>query len=117
MADQNKKTNKKALTGFMLVILSPVLLVLFMCCYRYIRGAVTGSIVTLIISILGVLLPLAGRFFAVIGLISSIIKREKGKKLAIAAIIISVIEVIVYFLYAVLVLFAAANGDSRPPVR
>ncbi|MCR4774834.1 MAG: hypothetical protein K5869_00505 [Saccharofermentans sp.] len=116
MADQKKKLNGKALTGFMLVILSPVFIAVLMGCYRLISNVATASIVNLILIILAILVPVSGRIFSVIGLIMSIIKKEKGKKLAIAAIVISELEFIAYFVFALFWVFMAIYGDSRPPV-
>ena len=117
MADQNKKTNGRTLAGFILVILSPILMVLFMGGFNFIRDGFTQNTVALVFALLIILLPVTGRVFAVIGLIMSIIKREKGKKLAIATIIISELEFIVYFCFIVFWILVAVSGDSRPPVR
>ena len=116
MADQKKKLNKKALTGFLLAILSPVLTFALMAAfgpgymhfsYLVIEGILIGS---------AILFPVLGRIFSVIGLIVSIVKRQKGKGLAIAGIVITELEFIVYFCYFLFWLIIALCGDTqRPP--
>lgn len=117
MADQKKKLNKKALTGFILAILSPVLTFLlvgaFVPVYRY----ASYQVVIVITIASAILFPVLGRVFSVIGLIMSIIKREKGKGLAIAGIVLTELEFIVYFCIFLFYLLIAICGDVQKPIK
>ena len=84
MTDQNRKINKMALIGFILVMLSVIPLVF----YRYFLGE--WFLLELLFS-LAVLSPV-GFILSVIGLVHSIKNKEKGKGFAITAIGINKIE-------------------------
>ena len=116
MADQKKKLNKKALTGFLLAILSPVLTFLLMGAFGSLYRYFSYQVYITITIACAVLFPVFGRVFSVIGLIMSIIKREKGKGLAIAGIVITELEFVVYFCIFFFYLIFALCGDVQKPV-
>ncbi len=118
MADQKKKLNMMALTGFVLVILSPFifLLVMEMSSHRNLNNydlinAFSDLFITCV-----VLFPVIGRVFSVIGLIVSIVKKQKGKGFAIAGIVISEIEFLIVFGMIFLSIIIALCGDVRPAI-
>ena len=118
MADQKKKLNLMALTGFILVILSPFifLLVMEMSSHRNLNNydlidAFSGLFITFV-----VLFPVVGRVFSVIGLIVSIVKKQKGKGFAITGIVISEIEFLIVVVMLFLSIIIALSGDVRPAI-
>lgn len=116
MADQKKRLNKKALTGFMLAISSPALTAALMLAFDFLYRYVHYRVATVILIVTAVLFPVLGRVFSIIGLIMSIIKREKGKGLAIAGIVITALEFIVYFGICFFQLLIMLCGDVQRPV-
>lgn len=117
MADQKKKLNKKALAGFLLAILSPVLAALLVAAFGPLYRLYPYPEVYIgILIVSAVLFPVLGRIFSVIGLIVSIVKRQKGKGFAIAGIVISELEFIVYFGALFFELLIALCGDVRKPI-
>lgn len=115
MADQKKKLNKKALAGFLLAILSPVLAAEMMAALgsSLYRRFPYPQVYFGILIVSAILFPLLGRIFSVIGLIMSIVKKQKGKGLAIAGIILTELEFIVYFAICIFELIIALCGDVR----
>ena len=114
MADQKKKLNKLALTGFLLVILLPILMALSLVVPEpLLRQRVSRELIERILIACAILLPLLGRIFSVIGLIMSIVKRQKGKGFAIAGIVISELEFFVYVCIILFYLIIALCGDVK----
>jgi hypothetical protein len=98
MTDQNRKINKMALAGFILVLLSVTPLVFF----RYF----VGEWFTWAFLFSLVVLSPVGLILSVIGLVHSIKNKEKGKFFAITAIVINFLEtafIIILFLGALFV--------------
>lgn len=116
MAEQKKKIDKRVLTGFILVILSPVLVALLMGCFNIFRKYISDVTLIGLIIAFAIVLPVIGRIFSIIGLIVSIVRKGKGKGLAIAAIVLGELEFFVYVCYALFWILVAVSGDSRPPV-
>ena len=102
MTDQNRKINKMALIGFILVMLSVIPLVF----YRYFWGE--WFLLELLFS-LTVLSPV-GFILSVIGLVHSIKNKEKGKGFAITAIVINKIETAIVIFFTLCVLFVGMSG-------
>ena len=118
MAEQKKKLNKKALTGFLLAILSPVLAALLVAAFGPLyRLYPYPEVYICILIVSAVLFPVLGRIFSAIGLIVSIVKRQKGKGLAIAGIVITALEFIVYFGALFFELLIAFCGDVQKPIQ
>ena len=116
LTEQNTRLNKKALTGFILTFLSPVFVVLIMAGYEHPFKPVTANILLVVLVGCALIFFLAGHIFSVVGLIMSIVKKEKGKGLAIAGIIISELEYIFLSFCFVLVLFYMLYSDSSMPM-
>ena len=81
MSEQKRKLSKLCLAGFILSVLSPVVLVLTLCFSWYMDYRVYA----LMFALVG-LFPLIGLVLSVIGLITAKIKRRKGKGFGIAGI-------------------------------
>lgn len=102
MTDQNRKINKMALTGFILVMLSVTPLVF----HRFFVGVwFTWAFLFSLV----VLSPV-GFILSVIGLVHSIKNKEKGKAFAITAIAINVLETAYLIFMLLCVLFVGMSG-------
>jgi len=101
MTDQNRKINKMALIGFILVMLSVIPFVF----YRFLGE---WFLLELLFS-LAVLSPV-GFILSVIGLVHSIKNKEKGKGFAIAAIVINGLETAIVIFFTICVLFVGMSG-------
>lgn len=116
MTEQKKRLNRKALTGFIFTVLSPVFVVLIMAGYEYPFKPVTTNILLAVSAGCALGFLLTGRIFSVIGLIMSIVKKEKGKGFAVAGMIISELEFLFLMICVILLLFYMLYSDSSMPV-
>ncbi len=87
-----------------------------MASYEHQFNPVTANILFVIILGCALISFLAGRILSVIGLIMSIIKKEKGKGFAVAGIIISGLEFIFLIVCILLLLTYMLASDSSMPV-
>ena len=102
MTEEKKSYSKMAVTGFCFALLTliAVALAVFVGPGIYHLNSKNDAVVTgviyfvLIAAILALLLPLLGSLFSIIGLIISIVKKKKGKALAIIGIVLSELELI-----------------------
>ena len=102
MTDQNRKINKMALAGFILVMLSGIPIVF----YRLF----VGEWFTWAILLSLVVLSPVGFILSVIGLVHSIKNKEKGKGFAITAIVINGLETAIVIFITICVLFVGMSG-------
>lgn len=119
MTDDKRKINICALTGFILVLLSLVLLVLLLGDFFSIRSVVIRDLsigvydLMLIFSVF--ILPAFGLAIAISGLKASRKENGSGKGLATAAIVIGAIELFISLCGLLLLLFVAGGGEAKPP--
>ena len=91
MSEKKRETSKLCLTGFILSILFPVMLLLVnLSLGRYLGGTVSG-----ILNMIILLFPLTGLILSIAGLVSAFKKRRKGKGLGIAGIILNTLYIVI----------------------
>ena len=116
MSDQNRKLSRLSLAGFILSVITPVLLVLNQC-FSWQLSEEFYWIVLFVI----VLLPLAGLILSIVGLITAVKKGRKGKGFAIAGIVIPVefavlitALVILYGAFAISSIYSTNTEEKYP---
>ena len=117
MNDQNNRFSKMACAGLIMTVSAPILSVLFMR-YGYSLNRVVKLhyVYDVLLLFCTIVLPFAGRTFAIIGLVSSIKNKIKGKGMAITGIVLGELELIIDVLFCVFLLLFWIYGDSRDPV-
>lgn len=106
-----------ACAGLIMTVSAPILSVLFMR-YGYSLNRVLKLyyVYAVLLLFCSIVLPFAGRTFAIIGLVSSIKNKIKGKGMAITGIVLGELELIIDVLFCVFLLLFWIFGDSRNPV-
>lgn len=109
MTEQKKKMSKLCLAGFLMSVLMPVLLVLNFALSRMLYGLYDEYVVYAVI----LFMPLIGLILSIVGLITAIVKRRKGKGFGIAGIVVPNLYAAAVVIMAVSSVFIAIDGNRK----
>lgn len=109
MTEQKRKISKLCLAGFLLSVLTPVLLVLTFVLSRTWYGLFDVYAVYAAI----LFLPLIGLILSIIGLVTAIVKRRKGKGFGIAGIVLPNLYAAAIIILVILFVVFAINGSQQ----
>lgn len=94
MTEQNARTNKLAVIGFIISLAAPVLFGISYVFYNNIIETVSKHLASYLIVASAFIMPVAALVFSIIGLIISSKRKQKGKGFAIASLIMSGLEIL-----------------------
>ena len=104
MDEKKKRYSKMAVTGFVLPFINALLVVIIICVFPEImrkNGDLIESMIKINLTALicNAIIPCAGSVFSIIGIITSIRKKLKGKAMAIAGIVLNELEIIAVIVF------------------
>lgn len=114
MPEEKKKLSKLCLTGFLISILSPVMMILYLTAFsEWINNSTLYWIVFAVI----LLFPVAGLVLSIAGLVSAKKKSRKGKGFGIAGIVLTgvyaVVGLIIFLIVALIISAVTPHKSDR----
>lgn len=107
MTEQNARTNKLAVVGFIISLVSLALLITTLVLNGLMWDSVSSDSIHQLAALSAFILPVIGLVFAIIGLIISVKRKQKGKGFAVTALIISGLEVVFSYGGIILLIMSA----------